>query len=216
MTAIKPVNLWTSNEHARDYLERADSISHRGEGELALLEFIPHGTRRILDLGTGDGRLLGIVRREHPSTEAVAVDFSPTMLEAVRRRFASEPSVSVVAHNMDEPLPALGRFDAVISSFAIHHLVDERKRALYAEIYGQLNSDGVFCNLEHVASPTPRLHQEFLERIGFTVESEDPSNKLLDVETQLGWLREIGFEDVDCAWKWRELALLVGRRRLSS
>ena len=222
MTATKPVNLWTSNEHARDYLERADSISHRGEGESALLEFIPADTRRILDLGTGDGRLLALVRtelvreeltrQEHPDTEAVAVDFSPAMLDAVRKRFAGDPSVSVVAHNMDEPLPALGKFDAVISSFAIHHLVHERKRELYAEIYGLLNPGGVFCNLEHVASPTPRLHQEFLERIGFTVETEDPSNKLLDVETQLECLREIGFVDVDCTWKWRELALLVGKR----
>jgi len=217
MNASEPVNLWTSNDHARDYLERADSISHRSEGESALLEFIPPGTRRVLDLGTGDGRLLALVRQElvtrkRPDTEAVAVDFSPTMLDEVRRRFAGESSVSVIAHNMDEPLPALGPFDAVISSFAIHHLVHERKRALYAEIYGLLNPGGVFCNLEHVASPTPRLHQEFLERIGFTVETEDPSNKLLDVETQLKWLREIGFEDVECAWKWRELALLVGRQ----
>jgi ubiquinone/menaquinone biosynthesis C-methylase UbiE len=212
-----PVNLWTSNEHARDYLERADSISHRSEGESALLEFIPAGTRRILDLGTGDGRLLNLVRDElsrrgRPDTEAVAVDFSPTMLEAVHKRFAGDSSVRVVAHNMDELLPALGKFDAVISSFAIHHLVHERKRELYAEVYHVLNGGGVFCNLEHVASPTPRLHKEFLERIGFTVESEDPSNKLLDVETQLGWLREIGLVDVDCAWKWRELALLVGRQ----
>jgi len=212
MNATNPINLWTSDEHARDYLERADSISHRNEGESTLLEFIPRSTRRILDLGTGDGRLLALVRREHPDTEAVAVDFSPAMLDAARKRFADEPSVRVVAHNMDEPLPALGDFDAVISSFAIHHLVHERKRALYAEIYGLLNSGGVFCNLEHVASPTPRLHKEFLERIGFTVETEDPSNKLLDVETQLGWLRGIGFVDVDCAWKWRELALLAGRR----
>jgi tRNA (cmo5U34)-methyltransferase len=221
MTTIKPVNLWTSSEHARDYLERADLISHRGVGEAALLEFIPRSTRRILDLGTGDGRLLALVRaelireegarREHPGTEAVAVDFSPTMLDEVRKRFSGEPSVRVVDHNLDGPLPTMGKFDAVISSFAIHHLVHERKRALYAEIHGLLNPGGVFCNLEHVASPTPRLHQEFLERIGFTVETEDPSNKLLDVETQLGWLREIGFIDVDCAWKWRELALLVGR-----
>jgi SAM-dependent methyltransferase len=212
MTATKPVNLWTSNEHARDYLERADSISHRGEGESALLEFIPPDTRRILDLGTGDGRLLALVRREHPDTEAVAVDFSPAMLEAVRKRFAGDSSVNVVAHNFDEALPALGKFDAIISSVAIHHVIHERKRTLYTEIYELLNPCGVFCNLEHVASPSQRLHEEFLERIGFAVETEDPSNKLLDVEAQLGWLREIGFQDVDCAWKWRELALLVGRR----
>jgi tRNA (cmo5U34)-methyltransferase len=213
MTTNNPVNLWTSAEHAREYLRRADLISHRGEGEAALLEFIPAGTRRILDLGTGDGRLLASVRSAHPDTEAVAVDFSAAMLEAARKRFAGDSRVSVVELNMDSSLPNVGSFDAVISSFAIHHLVHERKRALYAEIYGLVNSEGVFCNLEHVSSPSDRLHAEFLNCIGFTVETEDPSNKLLDSETQLGWLREIGFVDVDCQWKWRELALLVGVRR---
>jgi tRNA (cmo5U34)-methyltransferase len=77
MSTNEPVNLWTSAEHVRDYLGRADQISHRTEAEAALLEFIPQNTRRILDLGTGDGRLLALVRREHPNTEAVAVDFSP-------------------------------------------------------------------------------------------------------------------------------------------
>ena len=212
MTVAKPVNLWTSSEHVQDYLERADTILHRCEGESALLEFIPRNVRRILDLGTGDGRLLALVRKPHADTESVAVDFSPAMLAVARRRFAGDSSVRVVSHNLDDPLPELGKFDAVISSFAIHHLVHVRKRALYAEIYELLNAGGVFCNLEHVASPTPRLHEEFLTRIGFTVETEDPSNKLLDVETQLGWLRQIGFVDVDCFWKWRELALLAGRR----
>jgi SAM-dependent methyltransferase len=212
-----PVNLWTNSDHALDYLERADSITHRTEGEAALLEFIPCATRRILDLGTGDGRLLALVlreqeKRERPNVDAVAIDFSPAMIEAAGKRFAGNSSVALVTHNLDHPLPELGKFDAVISSFAIHHLVHERKRALYSEIHGLLSAGGVFCNLEHVASPTPRLHEEFLRGIGFTVETEDPSNKLLDLETQLRWLREIGFVDVDCHWKWRELALLAGRR----
>jgi tRNA (cmo5U34)-methyltransferase len=205
------VNLWSRTDHALDYLERADSITHRTEGESSLLEFVPQNTRRILDLGTGDGRLLALVKREHSNTEAVAIDFSPAMLEAAKKRFAGDSSVAVLPHSLDDPLPELGKFDAVISSFAIHHLVHERKRALYSEIHGLLNAGGVFCNLEHVVSPTPRLHEEFLRANGFTRETEDPSNQLLDVETQLGWLRKIGFVDVDCHWKWRELALLAGR-----
>lgn len=71
-----------------------------------------------------------------------------------------------------------------------------------------LGPGGVFCNFEHVASPSPGLHRGFLDAI--SVEDEDPSNKLLALETQLAWLREIGFEDVDCHWKWRELALFAG------
>ena len=101
------------------------------------------------------------------------------MLEAVRKRFKDDDSVTVVVHNLDNPLPGLGKFDAAVSSFAIHHLPHQRKRALYAEIYDVLNSGGVFCNLEHVSSPTPELHDEFLRRIGYTSETEDPSNKLL-------------------------------------
>ena len=45
-----------------------------------------------------------------------------------------------------------------------------------------------------------------------TTEDDDPSNQLLEVQTQLQWFCEIGFTDVDCYWKWRELALIIGRK----
>lgn len=208
--ASADVNLWQSPEHALDYLRRADSIPHRVEGEATLLEFLPEETHRILDLGSGGGRLLSLVRACRPSAQFVALDFSPAMLETLSAQFAGDPSIAIVAHDLEKTLPELGRFDAVVSSFAIHHVPHARKRSLYSEIFEVLVPGGVFCNLEHVASATPALHRSFLKAIA--CDEEDPSNKLLDLETQLAWLREIGFAEVDCHWKWRELALLVGQR----
>jgi tRNA (cmo5U34)-methyltransferase len=212
MSSTPNVNLWTSAEHALDYLGRADSIPHRVEGEATLLEFLPAHPKRIVDLGSGGGRLLGLVKAARPDAEFVALDFSETMLETLRNRFVNDSRVRVVAHDLSEALPHLGQFDVVMSSFAIHHLLHERKRALYQEIYEVLQPGGVFCNLEHVASPTDHLHHEFLHQLKKLWDQEDPSNKLLDVHTQLEWLRASGFEDVDCHWKWRELALLAGVR----
>lgn len=204
------INLWTSANHALNYLTKVDKIPHRSEGEGVLLEQVPKTVKRVLDLGTGDGRLLFLLKIERPQIESVGVDFSPTMLDAVKTRFATDAKVKVVDHNLDQALPVLGKFDAVVSSFAIHHLTDDRKLSLYTEIFEILEPGGIFCNLEHVASSTPALHEHFLKAIGRTVEEDDPSNKLLDVETQLTWLRKIGFTDVDCYWKWLELALLIG------
>ncbi len=206
----QPHNQWTTASHALGYLARADAIPHRTEGEAVLLDLVPITARRILDLGTGNGRLLGLLQIDRPAAEYVALDFSPTMLTAVGERFSSDPRVTIVSHDLSQPLPDLGRFDAVVSSFAIHHLDHPRKAALYGEIFRLLEPGGCFCNLEHVASPTERLHRRFLRAIGYTPEEEDPSNQLLDVETQLGWLRDLGFEDVDCHWKWLEMALLAG------
>jgi tRNA (cmo5U34)-methyltransferase len=210
METSPEVNLWPSAEHALDYLRRADSIPHRVEGEATLLEFLPANPKRVLDLGSGAGRLLALVMAARPSAEFVALDFSPTMLDELQRRFVKEARVRIVAHDLDQPLPDMGRFDAIISSFAIHHLRHDRKRALYGEIYNALTPGGSFCNLEHVSSPTPFLHRAFLTAISH--ENEDPSNKLLDLETQLTWLRQIGFADVDCHWKWRELTLFTGTK----
>ncbi|MBV8514514.1 MAG: class I SAM-dependent methyltransferase [Acidobacteria bacterium] len=206
------VNLWPNAEHSKGYLERADSIPHRREGEATLLEFLPEGIGRFLDLGSGGGRLLGLVKAVQPIADAVALDFSPAMLEILRDTYRGDVKTSIIEHDLSSPLPKLGSFDAVVSSFAIHHLGHERKRSLYAEIFVLLKPGGVFLNLEHVASATPRLHEGFLAQLDLTPETEDPSNKLLDVERQLNWLREIGFIEVDCHWKWRELALLAGAK----
>ncbi len=205
-----PAEEWTTAEHVHRYLCRADEYPRRAEGEGVLLEHVPCDAHRILDLGTGDGRLLALLQIDRRNMFGVGLDFSGPMLDAARKRFAGGQRIELVKHDLAEPLPALGRFDAVVSSMAIHHLEHQRKRSLYGEVFDLLEPGGVFANFEHVASPTHRLHLAFFAAIGEPLQDEDPSDRLLDVESQLAWLTGLGFDDVDCYWKWLEMALLIG------
>jgi tRNA (cmo5U34)-methyltransferase len=200
---------WTTAAHVERYLRLADEYPRRAEGEGVLLDHVPRGAPRILDLGTGDGRLLARLREGRPRMLGVGLDFSALMLDAARERFAGDERIELVEYDLAQPLPDLGRFDAVVSSMAIHHLEHDRKRALYGEVFAALELGGTFANFEHVASASERLHVAFYAAIGEPMEHEDPSDRLLDVETQLAWLREAGFVDVDCYWKWLEMALLI-------
>jgi tRNA (cmo5U34)-methyltransferase len=159
------MNKWIDTDHVRKYLNKADRIPHRQEGERVLLEHLPDTVSRVLDVGTGDGRLLSIILADNPNAYGVGLDFSPVMLEYARSQFAGNRNVQIVEANLDRSLPELGTFDAIVSSFAIHHCSHERKRSLYEEIYKMLTPGGVFCNLEHVASPTYRLHEQFMKSI---------------------------------------------------
>jgi len=55
--------------------------------------------------------------------KVVALDFSPTMPAELDKLFGKDPGVTSVAHDFDQPFPPLRPFDAMISSFAIHHVL---------------------------------------------------------------------------------------------
>jgi tRNA (cmo5U34)-methyltransferase len=206
-------NSWADPARAEWFLGRSGSIPFRGDGERVLVDDLSNALPgRVLDLGCGDGRLTDLVLAAYPGSTACCVDLSEVMLAAAAERFAGNPNVEFVQHWFDEPLPVAGPFDAVISSLAIHHVADERKRSLYAEIAKLLAPGGVFANLEIVRSPTQALHDRWRDEMGAR---DDPSDQLCDLEPQLAWLRAAGLDDVDCIWKWRSLALMRGAKPLT-
>ena len=203
-------NSWLDVDRALEYLARADTLPHRTEGEGVLVRDLSGCLPgRILDLGCGDGRLSALVLTAYPESTAICVDMSPPMLDAVSERFSDDDRVTIATHDLEESLPFDRPFDAVISSLAIHHVEDERKAALYAEIAALLAPGGVFANLEVVRSPTQALHDQWRDEMGAR---DDNADRLAPLEPQLEWLRETGLEDVDCIWKWRALALLRGAK----
>jgi tRNA (cmo5U34)-methyltransferase len=201
---------WNAPEQAEEYLERIDTMLPRTDGEEVLRCLLPAEPRSVLDLGCGDGRLGALVLESCPAIDrVVGVDLSPPMLARARERFDGDPRVDIRPFDLADSLEPLGSFDVIVSGFAIHHLVDERKRSLFAEVASQLHPGGLFANLEVVASSSPELHATFLEAIGRS--TDDPEDHLADAESQAQWMREAGLADVHCRWRWRGFALLVGR-----
>jgi SAM-dependent methyltransferase len=203
---------WQDPAKVAEYVGRVGRLAARAAGEAELVEALPATVDRVLDLGCGDGRLAALVLEARPgATQAVGLDDSPPMLELAEQRFAADDRVTVRRHDLGTPLPDdLGRYDVVVSGFAIHHLTHERKQALFAEVAAdRLRPGGVFANLEVVQCATPELHEEFNRRIERP--GGDPEDVLAPVEDQLGWMRAAGLTHVDCFWRWRGFALLVGQ-----
>ncbi|HET8863579.1 MAG TPA: class I SAM-dependent methyltransferase [Solirubrobacterales bacterium] len=195
---------WSDPARVAEYLSR--EIPHRGLAEEMLLAALPGQIDRFLDLGTGDGRLLKLIHGQHPNAAAVGLDSSEPMLSRAGQQFETHSNIELRMHDLRLPLGEVGKVQAIVSGLAIHHLTDERKRSLFAEVNALLVPGGVFANLDLVAAPS-RLHERFRREIGRV--EDDPSDHLAELSAQIEWLREAGFAEVDCHFKWLELALIV-------
>jgi ubiquinone/menaquinone biosynthesis C-methylase UbiE len=180
------------------------------------------------------------VLSQHPHASAVLLDFSEPMLAEARRALAERrPPPRFLLGDLGSPewsaaLAADVPLDLIVSGYAIHHLPQARKRALYGEIFALLAPGGMFVNIEHVASATnwiehvsdqlmiDSLH-EFHARQGtgksraevadeFVHRPDKAANILAPVEDQCRWLTQCGFADVDCYFKVFELAVFGGRK----
>jgi SAM-dependent methyltransferase len=205
---------WLEAGRVAEWPSRRERLPHASEAEGLLVEhLVPEEVGRVLDLGTGEGHLLAAIAAARPGVEAVGLDLSPAMVAAARRRFDGDERVEFAVHDLIEPLPGgLGRFDLVVSALAIHHLPDGRKRSLCREVFDLLGPGGAFYNLDCVESPSDELHEMSQRAFGFDIRRQDPSDQLAPLGDQLEWLGDAGFDQVDCHWKWLELALFGGVR----
>jgi ubiquinone/menaquinone biosynthesis C-methylase UbiE len=109
-----------------------------------IVETIPTGAKRVLDLGCGTGALTKLCHLVHPESRVVGLDPAAKMLDEARIR-VNRSGVSFEegsAANL-RMFPA-GSFDAVISNFALHHLSHDDKKVCAQEVWRVLRPGGVF------------------------------------------------------------------------
>lgn len=178
----------------------------------------------ILDIGAGTGLFSSFVLEKFPKANITLIDLSEKMLEVSKKRFKDNNNITYIiddytTHQFDT------KFDIVISSLSIHHLTDAEKRKLYQKIFSLLNNDGVLLNADQVLGHTPSIESIYKNDWKYKVENSGLAideiysafertklDKMSTLVDQLNWLKESGFSDVDCLYKYYNFVVLYGKK----
>jgi len=201
-----------------------------------LVRDLPHPS--VLELACGDGALTEEITRLHPNVAVTAIDASATMLAAAQRRLADVAArVRLVRADLRDLRWQTGRYGAVVTSLAVHHLDHDAKRRLFGSIFELLHPGGIYvqCDLIEPATDANRrvaaqlwdaivveqaagapggdaATEAFRETRWNTFSFPDPVDQPAPVHSQLGWLADAGFGGVDVCWAAAGHAVLTATR----
>lgn len=111
-------------------------------------------------------------------------------------------------------------YDIVVAGLTIHHLTDDAKQDFFGKICKSLNNKGVFLIRDIIKSESDRMNElyhklwcDFERENGIDPDKITENSRKNDIPASVGnhitWLKEAGFRDVDCAWKYCNFAILV-------
>jgi tRNA (cmo5U34)-methyltransferase len=229
--------IWKSDIGVTFWKSTAEDRERRRAGHRVLMaELLPFGLEEsftFIDLGAGTGAAARTILDRFPAARAILADYSEQMMALGKEELGPYPGRYEyvefnLAHGGAWPAAIPASIDAVISSMAIHHLNDARKRELFGEIFAQLAPGGWFLNYDPVSTPDPvvveawhrvedrrdpsaaakREHRSLEEQLRW----ENHTRYMIPLDPQVGYLREAGFEGVDVYWRELDYAIYGGRR----
>ena len=193
-----------------------------------ILPFQRTDNLNILDLGVGTGYLSHKIIETFPHAKIIAIDAAELMIEKAKLRLQDHLKQVTFHISTFQELPnkkdTFSNFDAVVSSFALHHLYREEKLVLFQYIRSLLKPHGWFINCDIFKTADAVLEARFrylhhlgiqqrIQRIKHQEKSLDQiSSELLEKEKKDGdhplflaediqLLTEAGFRSAECFWK---------------
>jgi tRNA (cmo5U34)-methyltransferase len=180
----------------------------------------------VLDLGCGTGTISKKVKEIFPQAKITCFDLAPNMLAVAKGKLAEYGEDIEFEEGQFSTMSFNKKYDAVVSSLALHHLTNDDKKEFYKVLYQKIKPGGVFYNADVVLGETAYLQElniarwkEFMLR---RVSEEEINNKWLpkyyaeDIPAKLSdhleWLKEAGFKDVDVIWKYYGGAVYGGTK----
>jgi tRNA (cmo5U34)-methyltransferase len=230
---------WANSEFSQNYRDYADIYlpfrSQFIEISKSLYRYFisQNANANVLDLGCGDGLFIQELSKSFRPARVTLVDGSAEMLEAAKRRLSGENGNSYIQASFQQLIANFSisdNFDFIYSSLAIHHITLEEKKELYTYIFNHLSSGGWFINYDVVLPPSEILDKWYLslwrdwikkhpskERLKLLHGIPDqykknPENIPDCLGLQLEALKNIGFCNVDCFFKYGNFAIFGGRK----
>ncbi len=232
---------WARPEFSQGYRDNADIFIIERRRMLAILRsfyvhFVKDGApKTMLDLGCGDGIVTAAIADADPTISATLVDGSPDMLKKAGELLEGLNNAHYVRASFEEILredKVSGVYDFIASSLAIHHLTLDEKKALFQYAHEHLKPGGHFVNIDVVLAPSGELEGWYMKlwrewidgrarALGIEGEQfesvidgykDNKDNKPDTLDDQLEALRSVGFEDVDCYYKYGVFTMFGGRR----
>ena len=232
-------SLWADSEFSQNYRDAADlflPFRRQCIGIIASLygHFIAQNPQvSVLDLGCGDGVVIQELLKLSQPAKVQLLDGSDEMLAAAQARLGAQKNIYYTQASFQDLLandPLQSTFDFIYSSLAIHHLSFEHKKALYQYIYSHLSDGGYFINYDVVLSPSEQLEEYYLSTWTEWLKAHPGikgREKLLEIpreykenkdnvpdtlESQLDALNEVGFQNVDCYFKYGIFSVFGGKK----
>jgi SAM-dependent methyltransferase len=228
--------IWHSEEIVANWVKEADlQERNRAPQRRLMAELLPFGKDEeftFLDLGAGPGAASRAILDLHPRSTAILADFSAEMMRA------GEPALQPFAGRYRHvefdmttgqwPAEIPRSLDAVVTSMCVHHLTDDRKQGLFAEIFDHLVPGGWYLNYDPVSAPDPVV-ETIWQRVN-DIEDPEASHKrhhrtpeqqgrwenhiryIIPLDQHLEYLRSAGFGGIDVFWKKLENVIYGGYR----
>ena len=179
----------------------------------------------ILDLGAGTGLLTEIIIKKFPNAKITLIDISVEMINISKKRLKeySDITYQIADYSYDFPPE---KFDLIVSSLSIHHLTNENKINLFVQIKKSLKENGIFINADQVLGESDEIekiyHAHWLQEVKENGVSPKALSEALDrmkedkmapLSTQLKWLKDKKFSEVNCWYKNYRFAVYSGTNK---
>jgi tRNA (cmo5U34)-methyltransferase len=234
---------WKDIKQVHEFVENADNyILERNRQFKILRSFYNHylqkksdkNSLRVLDLGSGSGRVTAEILEIDGNAELYLVDGSTEMIETAKSHLKYGKNIHFINKTFQDLIKSNNfpfDFDLIISALAIHHLSTEEKDSLFKYIYDRLVDGGFFINMEVVLPLSESLEEWYLSLWQDWIQENEikqgleesfqhiplkyknnPDNHPDTLEYQLDTLKRIGFKNVDCHYKYGIFSMYSGEK----